>query len=67
MFCTYDFTHTLIEQSSNSLFLFQPSNSAGRFGFPWHDSVVDARQFIQAEVFTAHPVMRSILFHFKTQ
>ncbi|KAK7495478.1 hypothetical protein BaRGS_00013176, partial [Batillaria attramentaria] len=45
----------------------KPSNSAGREGFPWHDSVAAAREFMKTELYITHPVMNKILFHFQTK
>ncbi|XP_076448252.1 dynein axonemal heavy chain 3-like [Babylonia areolata] len=44
---------------------FKPSNTAGRFGFPWHDSVLAAREFMRTELYTTHPVLNNILYHFE--
>ncbi|KAK3779700.1 hypothetical protein RRG08_013655 [Elysia crispata] len=43
----------------------KPSNLAGRDGFPWHNSVNNAREFMTNDLFITHPVMREILYRFE--
>ena len=44
--------------------LFQPSNCAGRFRYPWHESVNQSRHFMETDLFITHPVMPNMLYHF---
>ncbi|KAK7101862.1 hypothetical protein V1264_020178 [Littorina saxatilis] len=43
----------------------KPSNSAGRLSFPWHDSVLAAREFMKTELYITHPVLNKILYNFE--
>ena len=47
--------------------LSQPSHSAGRHWFPWHETVNEMRSYMTTEVFMTHPVMPAILYHFQTK
>ncbi|KAH3881436.1 hypothetical protein DPMN_005362, partial [Dreissena polymorpha] len=42
----------------------KPSNSAGRYGYPWHDRMNQVREFMKTDVYITHPAMFSILYHF---
>ena len=48
-------------------FILQPSNSAGRIHFPWHENVNIARRFVETELYIVHPVMQGMLYHFVTK
>lgn len=48
-------------------FFLQPSNSAGRHQFPWHEMVNRTREFMKNDLFITHPVMYTILYHFQTK
>ncbi|XP_053376707.1 dynein axonemal heavy chain 3-like [Mercenaria mercenaria] len=45
----------------------KPSNSAGRLGFPWHQRVNEAREFMRKDLYITHPVMYNILYHFHSK
>ncbi|ESO88893.1 hypothetical protein LOTGIDRAFT_125424 [Lottia gigantea] len=45
----------------------KPSNSAGRFEYPWHDTVQDMKEFMSTDLYLTHPIMRQILFLFHSK
>ncbi|KAH9505437.1 hypothetical protein Btru_057282 [Bulinus truncatus] len=55
------------QQRLGLLMPYKPSNLAGRNGFPWHDNLTKAKEFIQKDLFITHLVMREILYDFNTR
>jgi hypothetical protein len=47
--------------------IFQTSNSAGRYQYPWHNMVNEMREFMTKDLFITHPVMYTMLFDFETR
>ncbi|XP_069141245.1 dynein axonemal heavy chain 3-like isoform X4 [Argopecten irradians] len=45
----------------------KPSNSAGREVFPWHQTVLERRDFMRRDLYITHPIMYTILYHFESK
>ncbi|XP_067934548.1 dynein axonemal heavy chain 3-like [Watersipora subatra] len=45
----------------------KPSHCAGRFEYPWQDSIDEMREFMASELYTTHPVLTQLLYHFESK
>jgi dynein heavy chain len=44
---------------------FKETISAGRFYFPWHETIIQTRTFLNNELYVIHPALTKIFYDFK--